>query len=184
MAGAASSYRSYLFGKILLGALLCAPAIGLGAEPPAKEPAAKDAATLANVEVPKPPAVDSETKCLALAVYWEGRAEPREGQLAIAHTVLNRTKHGEFPDTICGVVAQKTESGKACQFSWWCDGRQDTPEDEAAWEKAVASARDARQDAAPDPTGGALFFHSTKVDPNWDGKRKRIGRIGDHIFYR
>lgn len=165
------------------GGLLLLSVAAAGTEAPRELPEG-DAATLATVSVPKPAALDAETKCLALAVYWEGRAEPREGQLAIAHTVLNRVRHGEFPDTICGVVAQRTESGKSCQFSWWCDGKQDMPENEEAWETSVKVAHDARDGGAKDPTSGALFFHSTKVNPNWGGKRKRIARIGNHIFYR
>ena len=143
-----------------------------------------EAGTLATVAVPKSRDLDAETKCLALAVYWEGRAEKRQGQQAIAHTVLNRVGHGEFPDTICGVVAQKSGSGKSCQFSWWCDGKQDTPASDEQWEASVEVARDAKEGRSNDPTKGALFFHSAKINPNWGGKRQRLARIGDHIFYR
>lgn len=153
------------------------------ASEPAKPPAG-DASTLATVNVPRPQELDAETKCLALAVYWEGRAEKREGQRAIAHTVLNRVGHDEFPDTVCGVVAQKSESGKSCQFSWWCDGKQDTPSSDEQWEASVDVARDAKEGRTKDPTNGALFFHSAKINPKWDGKRKRLARIGDHVFYR
>lgn len=166
-----------VFGLLILSATVAA------AEP-AKESGAGGPATPAAVSIPQPPELDAETKCLALAVYWEGRAESREGQLAIAHTVLNRVGHDDFPDTICGVVAQKSATGKSCQFSWWCDGKQDVPEDKEQWDKSVKSARAAKNKTAADPTKGALFFHSVKIDPDWDGKRKRIGRIGDHIFYR
>lgn len=163
--------------------LLAVP-VPLIASEPKEEAGAGNPATPAAVSVPKPPELDAETKCLALAVYWEGRAESREGQVAIAHTVLNRVGHGEFPDTICGVVAQKSASGKSCQFSWWCDGKQDVPDEKEQWDKSVEAARAAKNKTSADPTKGALFFHSVRVDPNWDGKRERIGRIGDHIFYR
>lgn len=173
--------------RYLLRAIL-APAIGalliIGMTAAATEPPASEAAALSTVNVPEPVALDAETKCLALAVYWEGRAESRTGQLAIAHTVLNRTRHGEFPDTICGVVAQTTDSGKSCQFSWWCDGKQDMPDNDEMWEASVKAAREARDGSAKDPTGGALFFHSARIDPKWGGKRKRLARIGNHIFYR
>jgi N-acetylmuramoyl-L-alanine amidase len=165
-------------------ALLLLSGSGAAAEPPKAPQIEENAAALATVTVPKPPELDAETKCLALAIYWEGRAESREGQVAIAHTVLNRVGHGEFPDSICGVVAQKSAGGKSCQFSWWCDGKQDIPESKDQWDNSVEVAREAKDRTSDDPTKGALFFHSVKVDPNWDGKRERIGRIGDHIFYR
>lgn len=166
-----------VFGSLAFPVLLVA-------SEPNEESGAGKSATPAAVSVPQPPTLDAETKCLALAVYWEGRAESREGQLAIAHTVLNRVGHDDFPDTICGVVAQKSASGKSCQFSWWCDGKQDVPEDRDQWDKSVEAARAAKTRASADPTKGALFFHSVRVDPDWDGKRERIGRIGDHVFYR
>jgi spore germination cell wall hydrolase CwlJ-like protein len=164
---------------LILLLLFCPVAAGAAAqETPAQVPVASTHATPAA-------ALDAETKCLALAVYWEGKTEAREGRLAVAHTVLNRMKSPEFPDTICGVVAQKPDGGrKGCQFSWWCDGKQDEPKDDGDWDQAVAAARAAMTDAA-DPTRGALYFHSVKIrPPAWASKRKRIGRIGDHVFYR
>lgn len=131
-------------------------------------------------------ALDDESKCLALAVYWEGKSETQKGQLAVAHTVLNRVEHPAFPDTICGVVSQQSETGRrGCQFSWWCDGKRDEPRDPESWQDAVNSARDAMQADAEDPTRGALYFHSTRLKtPTWAKKRQRLARIGNHIFYR
>lgn len=130
--------------------------------------------------------LDAETKCLALAVYWEGKAEPARGRVAIAHTVLNRTRSGEFPKTICGVVGQGP-AGSAkhrCQFSWWCDGRRDSPREADKWTEAVAVARSAREGKSEDPTGGALYFHNDAARPDWIRKKRRLAQIGDHIFYR
>lgn len=159
-------------------------ASGLAAqEKPAPEtPAEVPVASTATVSAAK---MDAETKCLALSVYWESKTETREGQLAVAHTVLNRTKHPKFPNTICGVVAQKPEGKKkGCQFSWWCDGKRDEPEDDHDWQEAVDVAKASMTDAG-DPTGGALYFHSSKIKPPaWAAKRKRLARIDDHIFYR
>ena len=147
-------------------------------ETPAQVPVAATA-------TPPAAALDAETKCLALSVYWEGKTETREGQLAVAHTVLNRTKNPKFPNTICDVVAQKPEGKKkGCQFSWWCDGKRDEPKDDKDWQDAVDVAKAAMKNAG-DPTGGALYFHSSKIKPPvWAAKRKRLARIGDHIFYR
>jgi N-acetylmuramoyl-L-alanine amidase len=130
--------------------------------------------------------LDDESKCLALAVYWEGKSETPKGQLAVAHTVLNRVRNPKFPDTICGVVSQQSDTGRrSCQFSWWCDGKRDEPRDEDGWQDAVSSARDAMAAGAKDPTQGALYFHSARIKaPKWTKNRKRLARIGNHIFYR
>ena len=37
---------------------------------------------------------------------------------------------------------------------------------------------------APDPTNGALFFHSARAKPGWFAQRKRVGTIGGNVFYR
>src|SRR3546814_3607007 len=44
--------------------------------------------------------------CLAATIYHESRAEPLEGQLAVAEVVINRTQSPSFRRTICGVVTQ------------------------------------------------------------------------------
>jgi spore germination cell wall hydrolase CwlJ-like protein len=31
---------------------------------------------------------------------------------------------------------------------------------------------------------GALFFHATYIRPDWAGSKKRVGRIGKHVFYK
>ena len=47
---------------------------------------------------------DREAECLATAVYFEAKSESLDGQLAVAQTILNRTRSGRFPESICGVV--------------------------------------------------------------------------------
>ena len=90
---------------------------------------------------------ETELKCMAENIYFEGRAEPMVGKIAIGHVVMNRIEDKRFPDTICGVIKQGPvrESWKTrqhedlddservyyprkhrCQFSWWCDGEKDT----------------------------------------------------------
>ena len=49
---------------------------------------------------------NEELKCMAENIYFEGRAEPMMGKIAIGHVVMNRIEDQRFPDTICGVVKQ------------------------------------------------------------------------------
>lgn len=122
-------------------------------------------------------------RCLALAMYWEARAEGREGMLAVASVVLNRVGHQGFPDTVCEVV---TEGGETppCQFSWFCDGRSDHPTEARAWRQAEQIATETLRRAPRDLTGGALFFHATSLSDPWHVERQRTARIGRHVFYR
>lgn len=121
---------------------------------------------------------DAQQQCVAQAVYFESKGEPLEGQLAVAEVILNRAASGRFPSTPCGVVKQKS------QFSFVRGGHiPDAPRASAAWRKAVAIADIAMQDLADSRGSKALFFHATRVSPQWRGV-SLVGTIGHHIFYR
>jgi N-acetylmuramoyl-L-alanine amidase len=133
---------------------------------------------------PAPAVAQSERDCLAEAIYFEGRGEEREGQLAIAHVVLNRAAANGFPGHACDVIRDGEDQGQGrCQFSWRCDGKADTPTDAAAWEEAQRLAAIVLQGETTDPTQGALFFHNTKVQPDWTAKLRRTVAIGGHVYY-
>lgn len=125
----------------------------------------------------------AEHQCLSLALYWEARGESRSGMIAVGWTILNRTQSSEFPDTPCGVVYEGGER-KGCQFSWWCDGKSDRPRDRDSWIRARVIAAALLMNPPPDPTGRALFYHSTSIRVPWKRKRQRTTQIGHHIFYR
>jgi spore germination cell wall hydrolase CwlJ-like protein len=120
---------------------------------------------------------DEELVCLARAVYFESKGEPLEGQLAVAEVIINRSKSGRFPTSLCGVVKQKS------QFSFVRGGRIPAAPDDAAWRKAVGIARIAQQDLADSAGSKALFFHARYVRPGWRGLT-RVASVGNHIFYR
>jgi N-acetylmuramoyl-L-alanine amidase len=125
----------------------------------------------------------NEHHCLALALYWEARGESRRGMVAVGWTILNRTQSQHFPATPCGVIYQGGER-PPCQFSWWCDGKSDRPRDRGSWVQARVIAAELLVDPPPDPTGRALFYHSTRIGVPWTRRRIRTARIGNHIFYR
>lgn len=127
--------------------------------------------------------VGEAPSCLALALYWEAKAEGTDGMLAVASVVLNRVAHPQFPNSVCAVVTQGGVQ-PPCQFSWWCDGRSDQPTEARAWTLARDLAAAALADPPPDRTGGALFFHSTQIATPWLRKRQRTAQIGRHVFYR
>ncbi len=129
-------------------------------------------------------AKDARThRCLALALYWEARAEGRDGMIAVAAVILNRMRHPAFPDTMCEVIKEGGEE-PPCQFSWWCDGKSDMPTEPRAWRHASRVAQDFLHRPPPDPTGGALFFHHTALLPPWKRERVRTAIIGRHAYYR
>jgi spore germination cell wall hydrolase CwlJ-like protein len=121
---------------------------------------------------------DREQECLASAVYFEAKGEPLRGQLAVAQVILNRTRSGRFPASVCGVVKQRG------QFSFVHGGRlPGVPRSSAAWRKAVAVARMAHEGREDKVASNALFFHARGVAAGWRGVT-HVGQIGNHIFYR
>jgi len=121
--------------------------------------------------------------CLARTIYWEANRKDDAEMEAIANVVMNRLGHKGFPNTICGVVRQGHEQG-ACQFSWWCDGRSDDAEEEEPYSKAKEIARKALNRQLKDRSGGALYFHHRKVNPNWSNEYIRTVEVGEHVFYK
>lgn len=125
--------------------------------------------------------LEVEQRCLALNLYWEARGEDRSGMIAVGWVVLNRMRSPHFPSTPCGVVYQGGER-PPCEFSWWCDGKSDRPGDQRSWQRALIAAADLLVKPPPDPTGGALYYHSTSIRRPWS--RVRTVQIGRHVFYR
>ena len=123
--------------------------------------------------------------CLALNIYHEARGESLDGQVAVAQVVMNRVGDPGFPGQVCEVVRQGGERPMdRCQFSWWCDGRGDLPDDLAAWTGSKDLARRILAGSVEDPTGGALWYHAVHVSPDWEMDIIRQAKIGRHIFYR
>ncbi len=133
---------------------------------------------------PTPAAPAGEIECLALNIYFEARGEPETGQLAVGHVVMNRVSSKRFPSTVCDVIQQGGALRRdRCQFSWWCDGRSDTPRNKRLWEKSAELALKIYWGRSADPTEGALWYHADYVTPYWRTEFERGPKIGRHIFY-
>ena len=122
--------------------------------------------------------LDEQTNCLATAVYFEARGESLEGQLAVAHVVMNRAASGRYPPDWCGVVKQPS------QFSFVRHGafpQADTNCD--AWRKAEAIAELAAANIVPSVGSNVLWYHADYVAPAWRHGLQEVQQIGAHIFY-
>jgi spore germination cell wall hydrolase CwlJ-like protein len=121
--------------------------------------------------------------CVALNVYHEARNESLMSQVAHAQVVVQRVESERFPNSECEVVFDGGENELwRCQFSWYCDGKSDTPYNARAWRKArvIASLVLARKLWIP-ALEGALFYHADYVSPNWG--YVQLAKIGRTIFY-
>ncbi len=116
---------------------------------------------------------------LARMVHAEARGEPYRGQVAVAASILNRVRHHNYPNTLVGVLTQRT-NGYA-QYSPIDDGSINIP----ASQTAKYAVRDAL--VGWDPSLGATgFFNPAKVTnrSNWVWQQIPIIDIGNHRFFR
>jgi spore germination cell wall hydrolase CwlJ-like protein len=157
------------------------------AENPSPAPATKaQAITQSEVQAVDPAGVapmDDAITCLARSIYWEAKGKDSADMEAVANVVMNRLGHEGFPDTVCGVVKQGSEK-KSCQFSWWCDGKSDSVQEEGPYSIAKEIARKALNKQLPDHTHGALYFHDRTVKPDWAKEYIKTVDIGLFRFYK
>lgn len=106
---------------------------------------------------------------LANLIYCEAGGEPYAGQLAVGSVVINRVLSSVYPDTVVGVIYQKS------QFSPVASGRLDLA---LASNKATASCYKAAEEAMSGVTnvGNCVYFR-TPVE-GLTGIN-----IGGHVFY-
>lgn len=146
------------------------------------------APTIGNPMIANNPAEE----CLALNVYYEARSDNMAGKYAVADVVLNRVQDERYPNTICDVVQQGkmgTVGGEVrrnqCQFSWYCDGKSDNPQDEDSWQQAqIVAYNIINHRKFRGISEGATHYHATYVSPVWIDTLELVGTIGQHIFYR
>lgn len=112
---------------------------------------------------------DGDRKLLANLIYCEAGGEPYEGKLAVGSVVINRVLSSKFPNTVLGVVYQKS------QFSPAASGRLELA---LTADKATDSCYRAADAAMTGATnvGNCVFFR-TPI-PGLSGIS-----IGGHIFY-
>lgn len=137
-----------------------------------------------------------QVECLAKNIYFEARNEPFAGQFAVALVTLNRVSDTAFPNTICKVVYQGIHTADGfpkrdrCQFSWYCDGNSDEVRNLKSFDKTQKIANLAMlqysklKSEGLDYTEGAIYYHTYEISPRWSNSFPKVGRIGDHIFYR
>ena len=124
-------------------------------------------------------------KCLADAIYFESRGEPKEGQVAVAQVVVNRAFSGFYPSDICGVVYQNANRYLACQFTFACEGKKLVVDEPDMWEQAKQISHDMLAGRLwLDQIGKATHYHAYWVHPDWIREMRKIHRIGVHTFYR
>lgn len=140
------------------------------------------------VNVPDP----EDIYCLALNIYFEARNQKTlDAKASVGYVVLNRVNNKNYPDSICGVVemSKKVNGRMVCQFSWYCDNRDNVPNlsnavERKAWKESKEIAIGILNYQIENPIEDAIFYHTPQVNPSWAKHYEVVGVFGDHIFYR
>ena len=127
--------------------------------------------------------------CMAEAMYFEARNQGIFGMLAVGVVIRNRVDHPDYPSTVCGVVRQgRLSDGRLrkwqCQFTFYCDGKPEDPEDQKAWTMAqYLAGLVIESQLMLVGMENATHYHATTVRPQWAQRFVVCKRIGSHIFY-
>ena len=139
-----------------------------------------------NADIVSIKTIEKQLDCLAINVYREAGHEPFEGKVGVAQVTMNRVKDGRFGKDVCGVVFQKNVVMEkvVCQFSWACNSvHKNRPINKEAYDESYAVARKVLlENFRLDVLKDALYFHAVYVNPQWN--LDKIGKIGQHIFYK
>ena len=127
-----------------------------------------------------------QLQCLTRNIYWEAASEPFEGKVAVAQVTLNRMASGKFPDSICGVVHQKTTfyDKVVCQFSWLCETNHLVkPIYQNSYKESEEVAKMVMFEGFRlNVLKEAMYYHADYVNPKWN--KQKITQIGRHVFYK
>lgn len=130
--------------------------------------------------------INDEIHCLALNIYHEARNKSELNQVAVAMVTMERLKDSRFKNTVCGVVKDGYVVGrKDCHFSWYCDGKSDTPYNKHVYIKMLTIAQMVyyNYESMTHPMKGANHYHTDAVDPYWNDDMQFLGLIDNHLFW-
>jgi len=125
---------------------------------------------------------ERDIDALAKTIYGEARGEPREGQYAVAHSVMNR--HNSNKSYLKGDSIAAT-CQKPYQYACWNDNdvNRNKLGNYGAEHRQIAT--DVIDGRHRDNTGGAKHYHAdyAKAAHPWANNKNPNVRIGHHDFY-
>lgn len=120
-----------------------------------------------------------DKECLAKNIMQEAGVESYVGKIAVGHVTMNRVQSSKWGKNVCSVVYARK------QFSWTISKKKKYEKLKGPlWEESLKAAEDitkgARVNTIPNNT---LWYHTDYVNPRWANPKKKVDKIGQHIFY-
>ena len=120
------------------------------------------------------PYTQSDLDLLARLITAEANNQPYTAKVAVGAVVVNRVKDSRFPNTISGVIYEKSYG--YYQFTPVQNGMINKP----ASQDAIKAAYDALNGV--DPTKGALYFFDNSATNKWLWSKPLALRSGDMVY--
>lgn len=114
-------------------------------------------------------ASSNSQRCLAQVMHNEAQGTTKQEKLLVAETVLTRTKHKDFPSSICSVVNQRKQ---------FANQTTKIPKKTQELAAAVLERRVKMPGIKP------LYFHTRNSKPYWAKKKKLVLKTKYHNYYR
>lgn len=151
------------------GQKLIIPAAGQAATASFSAPAPAPVAAKASISY-----TQNELDLLARLITAEANNQPNQAKVAVGAVVVNRVQDPRFPNTISGVIYER--SGGYYQFTPVENGMINKP----ASEQAKAAAYEALHGS--DPTNGALYFFDDTATNKWLWSKPMALRSGNMVY--
>ena len=125
-----------------------------------------------------------EINCLNLSGWHEARNQGLLGLMAVAKTTLNRARMEGWPPDVCAVIMEPK------QFSWTSRPKHkkqiklknNIDKQSYSLVQLATQLSIAAEMMQIDFMNGAIYYHTTSVNPTWGRKMEVVAVIGDHIF--
>lgn len=128
----------------------------------------------------------SELTLLGMVIWGEARGEPDAGKYAVGYTVINRWKqqswYGKSISTVITFPWQFSCMNPKTPALKKMMNLKNIP----SWQKCIRIAHEiyTNESIAHDYImKRATHFHSVNISPRWTKAMRRLGRIGNHVFY-
>lgn len=120
----------------------------------------------------------TQIKCIATAIYHEARGEVYDGQIGVAHVVLNRVRNQNYPFDACEVIYQP--------YQFTDIKKTKIKRESKEWKIAKLIAEMVYEGAISDPTNGSLWFYAQHkiAKPKWAYGKKVAAVIGNITFIK
>jgi N-acetylmuramoyl-L-alanine amidase len=132
----------------------------------------------------------SDREIVARTVYGEARGEGPVGQAAVTWVIRNRADHPSWYGRSLREVCLKGTPGGQHQFDCWDDNDPNRAKilalssDDPALQGIQAIVDDVLAGKIPDPTGGAIYYHTKAVTTRFDATRVQTAEIGHQVFFK